>query len=1251
MARIRPYQRVVLAAALIAAFFALGGSRAGTRAGATILGGGPLPTLSINDLSTNENAGTQTFTVTLSASSLNTVTVDYTTTNGTAAAGSDYTAASGTLTFNPGDLSKPIPVSITEDPFDEFDETYTVNLSNASNATVADAVGQGTIQDNDPASKLAVSDVTVTEGTGGTTNAVFTITLAPRSGKTVTVTATTVAGTATQPADYTFTNVNLTFNPGDLTKTVTVPIVTDSLDEINEALTVHLSSPTFATFDKQDGTGTITDDDPAPSISVNDVSVTEGNTGTTNAVFTLSLSAASSKTITVDAATANGTATAGLDYTAVTSPGVTFAPGDLTMTVTVPVIGDTLFEANEAFLLNLTSPNNATIGDSQGAGVIQNDDTPPSLTVNDVSVNEGDSGTVNATFTITLSPASGTTASVGFTTVAGTATSPSDYAAQAGTRTFGAGETTKSVAITINGDTTDEIDESFFVHLASPVGASISDADGQGTITDDDGPPTVSLAGNVAVTEGNSGTVNATFTANLSQQSGKAVSVDIATSDGTATAPSDYTANSTTLNFAPGDTGKSFSVSVNGDLFVEPNETLTVTLSNPTNVAIGTASAIGTITNDDTPPSASINDVSVIEGDSGTATATFTVLLSKPAVESVSVDHATTDGGATTPGDYTATSGTLTFGVGASSMPVTVLVNGDTTDELNETFLVNLSNAVGLTITDGQGQGTIIDDDGPSISIGDVSANEGTIATFTVSLSAATVQPVTVSYATADATGVAGFDYVATSGSITIQPGDTTAPIPVSTLQDFNNEPNETFFVNLSNPSGGTLSDGQGQGTIVDDDFVSLSVGDTSVTEGGSASFTVSLSGTSFQTVTVDYATADGTAVVTQDYTANSGALTFTPGDLTKTVTVATIQDPFDENDETVFVNLSNPSNATISDGQGQGIILDNDSPPKLAVADTSVTEGSGGTSNAVFSVSISPRSGKVVTVDYVTVDGTATAPTDYTTTVGSLTFNPGDLTKTVSVSVATDSTDEPDETFDLFLSNNVNAGFDDRTGTATILDDDAPPTISVNDVSMLEGESGTANATFTLTLSAASGKTATINAFTSNGTATSGSDYQTVAITGLTFNAGETTKTVNVPVIGDPRSRARDVLAQPGRPRERDRERRHRSGDDPERRRPAHALGERCLGDRRRHGDDECQLHHLPVQSLRSVHDHRLLHVERFGQQPVRLPVRHRHQDVRSGGDPEERHRDGDRRHHRRARRELLPRALGTPERHHRRR
>ena len=216
----------------------------------TILSVARTPRLSIGDFTVAEgNAGTTdvVFDVTVSSSSATPITVDFATSNGTAVSASDYDPAGGTLVFAPGETAKQIIVHVIGDTTAEANEKFSVNLSNPSGATRADAVGLGTITDDDSGGttnpSLTIANATVTEGNSGTTNAVFTVTLSAPSANTVTVNYATAPGSAVAPADYTSTSGTLTFNPGETALQIVVPVQGDTVGEANETFSVNLSGP------------------------------------------------------------------------------------------------------------------------------------------------------------------------------------------------------------------------------------------------------------------------------------------------------------------------------------------------------------------------------------------------------------------------------------------------------------------------------------------------------------------------------------------------------------------------------------------------------------------------------------------------------------------------------------------------------------------------------------------------------------------------------------------------------------------------------------------------------------------------------------------------------------------------------------------------------------------------------------------------------------------------------------------------
>jgi len=204
-----------------------------------------------------------------------------------------------------------------------------------------------------------------------------------------------------------------------------------------------------------------------------------------------------------------------------------------------------------------------------------------------------------------------------------------------------------------------------------------------------------------------------------------------------------------------------------------------------------------------------------------------------------------------------------------------------------------------------------------------------TDAVFTVTLSAPTIAPVTVNYATTDGSASAASDYQSAGGVLVFAPGEVAKSFAVAVNGDTRSEWNETIYVRLSSAVGADVADGLGMAVIMDNDVVSIRIADATLTEGNSgaknAVFDVTLSDASVRTVTVKYATANGSATAGSDYTGLSGTLSFAPGETSKTVSVAVTGDTLSEANETFLVNLSSPAYATLANAQGLASIVNDD--------------------------------------------------------------------------------------------------------------------------------------------------------------------------------------------------------------------------------------------------------------------------------------------------------------------------------------
>jgi predicted outer membrane repeat protein len=342
------------------------------------------------------------------------------------------------------------------------------------------------------------------------------------------------------------------------------------------------------------------------SLQISDGTISEGNSGSKAANLAVTLSTASAQVVTVNYATVNGTATAGSDYTT-TQGTLRFNPGETVKTIPVTILSDTIVEPNETFTINLTAPTNATLSDSVGSFTIVNDDlsTPPAprlptLSVNNVSLNEGNRGSKTAVFTVRLAESSQQRISVDYATANGTATAGRDYTTTRGTLRFNPGETSKTVKVTIAGDTQVEANETFFLRLSKATNARIATSQATGTIVNDDGSGararlTTTNVGVASDRGSNRASVSATVAAPMSQSR----TIANQTANLPASAGKDYAAMSGSLRFQPGETGKTIGIPVRGDTRAEGNEPFAVKLKAARDGIFQLCQSIVTIQNDD----------------------------------------------------------------------------------------------------------------------------------------------------------------------------------------------------------------------------------------------------------------------------------------------------------------------------------------------------------------------------------------------------------------------------------------------------------------------------------------------------------------------------------------------------------------------------------------------------------------------------------------------------------------------------
>jgi hypothetical protein len=944
-------------------------------------------------------------------------------------------------------------------------------LTNPTNGLISSTagIGTGTINNDDlPTISVAVTDADAAETLIGQAANLGEFTFTRAGGETVEKTFLyTLSGTSTNGSDYSMpgavtfaagsTTAKVVLNPTDdnlfegaTPETVMLTLIDDSYFDSSYYATTYFNRAASYRVDPANNIGmiSIADNDSRPNISVADTSVTEGNTGTNNAAFTVTLSNPSTEIVTVKYTAGNGTATAeSNDYTATTGT-VTFAPGQISQIVTVPIIGDLSIEGDETFTVTLSDAVSATgITRATATGKILDNDNGINVGVANSNITEGASGVYTLTRTGDL------TAAIDIAyTLSGTATS-SDYQAVAGTATFAAGADTTLVNLATIDDTIFEgaTSESVILTLTPSTNYLLGNSNtGTIDIADNDSRPVISI-GNAAIVEGIGGTNNAGFTVSLSNASTETVTVNLSTQDGSATtANNDYQAlTNQSVTFTPGQTSQVVNVAVTGDLDFEDRENFGVVLSGGTNGSIGQATGTGTIDNDDLP---TITVVATDADASETATnpGQFTLTRSGSTTNELVGIRYTLAGTAANGADYAVT-GIAAFAAGSSTLTVdlnviddnifegitpetavlTVVQNGIESFQgvlgrnIPPTYLVGATNNATVNITD--------NDSRPTVTIADATQTEGNSLNnlgFNLTLSNPTVETVTVKYNTADGTATINgttntdADYQAGNGTATFAPNQINQTINVAINGDKDFESDETFALNLSdaqNTSGITRT--TATGTLTNDDTLpSITVAATTPisTEGtGEGLFTFYRTGGNLdRALTIDFDVL-GNATSRQGYGARTGSITFNPGSNTATLGVPVANNSVYSAYRGCVIQLRGGIGYSIGGGIGSGgfgggsgggggaggsggggfggssatvTIVDDDTAPVISINDATVTEGNDGTKDLTFTVSLNNASDDIVKVDYASADGTAIAGSDYLATIGTLNFTPSDI-------------------------------------------------------------------------------------------------------------------------------------------------------------------------------------------------------------------------------------------------------------------
>jgi hypothetical protein len=925
----------------------------------------------------------------------------------------------------------------------------------------------------------------------------------------------TADGSAHAGTQYTTTGGYLSFTTGQTEATISIPVADLPHAPASQTFSIALSSTSPGDGLGTTFTQTITlQNDRSPvTLASATASATTDDSGVD---LTVTRDGNTTIPVTVAYATGDGTADAGTDY-ADTSGTLSFAAGQTSTTIHVPLLSNFHAVDGVTFGLALLDPQDGAvlIGTSSATVTINNNHSPVTLGAVSYAATTDDQ---DVTVTVTRDGNTSLAADVDYSTADGTATDGVDYVEATGTFHFAAGQTSKQFQIQVTGNVEASGDRDFTVSLGGYGGAAAAGAvtSAPVTISNAYSPVRFAAAGYSATTDDDSVTVTVHRTGNTS------VTADVtyATADVTAEAGTDYTPVTGTLHFLAGETSKDIEVPLlhhveaadglqfqvgftggNGGAVLDSPAETTVTLSNGHVPVQLDASSYTFSTDDDT--------------------ATIVVNRTGDLAQAVTVDYATSDGTAIDGVDYTAASGTLHFAAGETQETITVpLLHRYGADD-GLVFSVALSNPAGgaeLGAADSApvhiaNLHSLVELDAASyvvdVRLGAVTV--GVVRTGNTSL------PASVDYTTLDGTAVDGEDYFGTSGTLAFDAGETTAFIQVGVLGGAASPPSRGFDVVLSGPAGNAVTGSRDTAPVDvrnNQSLVQFSQAAYSVNaDAGTATLTLTRVGNTTLPMTLDYATADGTALDGRDYTAGSGTVSFAANQTSKTISVPVLVNAGGASATTFSVHLSNPSSAgVIGTTDDANVTVQN--PHFVVQFDVGTLTVSNDDGVATLVVRRAGNTSVGGTVSYATFSDTAVAGEDYAVAAGVLTFAAGESTKSIQVPLLGNAAAGASRAFGVTLSGGTGGAVLGATTTAAVTVTNLHSVVSFDAVSYTAAEADGV-VMFTLSRVGNVGRAVTVGYLTADGTAAAGSDYAGTAGT-VTFDAGQSVATFTVAVNSD---------------------------------------------------------------------------------------------------------------------------------------
>ncbi len=1067
--------------------------------------------------------------------------------DGTATSGDDYESVDETLEFAADDFVEftdgnddtryrqtvSFDVVLKKDELNEDTETFLLNLTKGEGdeAAVFDLSEiEVSITDNDDPSvtvSFGASSYTVAEG--GTET--VTVTLSADPERTVVIPLVPANQGTTTNADYSLSASSVTFDSGETSKTITVSATDDSADDDRESVKLSFGSlPAGVTRGSPAETSVnITDnDDPSVTVSfgASSYTVAEGASET----VTVTLSADPERTVVIPLVPANQGTTSNGDYT-LSATSVTFDSGETSKTITVSAVDDSADDDSESVKLSFGAlPAGVAAGSPAETTVNITDNDDPSVTVSfgagTYTVAEGASETV----TVTLSADPERTVVIPLVPANQGTTSNGDYTLSASSVTFDSGETSKTITVSATDDSADDDRESVKLSFGSlPAGVTRGSPDETTVeITDNDDPSvTVSFdESSYTVAEGGTETVTVT----LSADPERTVVIPLVPANQGTTTNADYSLSASSVTFDSGETSKTITVSATDDSADDDRESVKLSFGSlPAGVTRGSPAETSVNITDNDDPSVTVSfgasSYTVAEG----ASETVTVTLSADPERTVVIPLVPANQGTTSNGDYTLSATSVTFDSGETSKTITVSAVDDSADDDSESVKLSFG-ALPAGVAAGSPAETtvnITDNDDPSVTVsfgaGTYTVAEGASETVTVTLSADPERTVVIPLVPANQGTTSNGDYTLSATSVTFNSGETSKTITVSAVDDSADDDRESVKLSFGALPAGVTRGSPDETTVEitdnDDPSVTVSFDESSYTvaEGGTETVTVTLSADPERTVVIPLVPANQGTTTNADYTLSASSVTFDSGETSKTITVSATDDSADDDSESVKLSFGSlPAGVTRGSPAETSVnITDNDDPSvTVSFGASSYTVAEGASETVTVTLSADPE--RTVVIPLVPANQGTTSNGDYTLSATSVTFDSGETSKTITVSAVDDSADDDSESVKLSfgaLPAGVAAGSPAET-TVNITDNDDPSvTVSFGAGTYTVAEG--ASETVTVTLSADPERTVVIPLVPANQGTTSNGDY-TLSATSVTFNSGETSKTITVSAVDD---------------------------------------------------------------------------------------------------------------------------------------